>query len=114
MRTTTQIAAEIKTLRAADKFYNRLVNEGGDGYEREDSRIATLNEEYLAASKAEWAAEWTPEVFAARRVAWNAEVARVSAANGGTVPAGELKAMIARLGYSHMDLARAKAALGIK
>lgn len=108
MRTTTQIVDEIKALQAKDRAYNSLVNEGGEGYEREDSRIAALQDEFLAAAKAEKAAQWTVEIFVARRAAWNAEVAKVAAANGGAVPNSEFKSMVARLGYSHTDLAYAK------
>lgn len=112
MRTTTEIKAEIDTIRKAMNGYNRLVNEGGEGYVAEDQRIPALAAEFIVAQSAEFAAEWTVETTAARRAAWNAEVAPLVAA-GKPVKPEVVKAVETKLGYTLADIARAKKLHGI-
>lgn len=100
MRTTTEIKAEIDTIRKAMNGYNRLVNEGGEGYVAEDQRIPALAAEFIVAQSAEFAA------------AWNAEVAPLVAA-GKPVKPEVVKAVETKLGYTLADIARAKKLHGI-
>lgn len=112
MRTTTEIQAEITKIRDADNRYNQVVNEGGEGYAR-DSVPDALRAEYLAAEQAEFAATWTAETTAARRAAWNAGVAKLTAARGNNVTGHHLRALATSLGYTLADIKRAKALHGI-
>lgn len=107
MRTTKIIQAEIEAIRAKDRAYNRIQNEGGEGYER-DSVPEALKQEWLDAEKAEFAATWTLEVLMARRAAWNDAVARRAPKTSAAV------AQIQRdMGYTLADIKRAKALHGI-
>lgn len=107
MRTTKAIQAEIEAIRAKDRAYNKIQNEGGEGYER-DSVPASLRQEWLDAEKAEFAAEWTLDVLTARRAAWNAAVARRQPKTPAAV------AQLQRdMGYTIADIKRAKALHGI-
>lgn len=54
-------------------FYNGM-NEGGDGYNPYDYEDSPETQAALAADATRFAAEWTPEVTAERRAAWNAWV----------------------------------------
>ena len=110
MRSTNAIAAEIKGLAAKDKSYNRVVNEGGEGYERDSTRELRL--EWLEAEKAEFAAAWTLDVLTARRAAWNAEIA-VLADRKVVMTARVVLEVVARLGYNLDQIRRAKALHGI-
>lgn len=112
MRTTREIQAEITKIRAADKRYNQVVNEGGEGYER-DSVSDALRAEYLAAEQAEFAATWTAEITAARRAAWNAGVAKLTAEHGNSVMGHHVRALADSLGYTLADIKRAKALHGL-
>lgn len=57
------------------KNIDNLVNEGGEGYSSHDDQAAALFNHYAPLIKKEraeeFASEWTKEVFAARREAWN-------------------------------------------
>lgn len=107
MRSTTVIQAEIEAIRTKDRAYNRIQNEGGEGYER-DSVPDALKQEWLDAEKAEFAAEWTLEILTARRAAWNAAVAR----RAPKTPAAVAQ-LGADLGYRLQDIKRAKVLHGI-
>lgn len=102
--------AAVKHLRRADA----VQNEGGEGYSSYESAIERLAGEYMpkvSALAAEiFAAEWTAEVTSARRATWNSEITRM----GAKIKLEALKALVARLGYSQNDIARAKALHGIK
>ena len=111
MRTTTEIKADITKLAAADRAYNRVLNEGGEGYERNST--SALTDEYLTAEAREFAADWTPEVLAARRAEWNAEVAKISAKYGRQIPQSAVLALPGKLGYQSADIARAKRLHGV-
>lgn len=107
MRSTKAIQTEIDAIRAKDRAYNRLQNEGGEGYER-DSVPASLRQEWLDAEKAEFAAAWTLDVLTARRAAWNEAVARRQPKT--FAAARELER---DMGYTIADIKRAKALHGI-
>lgn len=106
MRTSKEIRAEINAIKAEDKKYNSLVNEGGYGYQR-DSVPSKLWEELYAAEAAEFAAEWTPEVTAERRAEWNVSVKRD--AKGGTIRSAQVRAIEAKVGFTMADLKKAVA-----
>lgn len=93
------------------KSVDRVVNEGGEGYscyEAESERLFDLHTPIIMAAKeALFAAEWTPEVFAERRVAWNTSVVKCKTHK-------DMAALASRLGYGHADLAKAKSLLDIK
>ena len=99
----------IQRLRAID----RIQNEGGEGYSRYEDASEALYVEHqpaiTALEKELFAATWTPEVTGERRAAWNASLSAVRAAKTPTAQHDALDALIARLGYSHHDIARAKA-----
>lgn len=99
--------AQIKHLKAVD----RVVNEGGEGFSSYENASQRLYEHHspliTAARKALFAAEWTPEVFAERRAAWNASVAKTKSHK-------DLAALQQRLGFAFRDLQAAKELLGVK
>jgi len=113
MRTTTQIAAEIAKINAADRSYNNVINEGGEGYER-DSVPQALRDEYSAAEQAEFAAAWTNDVTQQRRAAWNAAIAAIAAKYGERgMTAKRFADLQTSLGYKLADIRRATALHGI-
>lgn len=99
--------AGIRRLKAAD----RILNEGGEGYSQYEAESVRLYNHHAPAIKAAKAAlfagEWTPEVFAERRAAWNAGVAE-SKSNQ------DIAALQQRLGFTIHDLRAAKKLLGIQ
>ena len=106
MRSTTEISADIAKAKAADRAYNRVLNEGGEGYERDSAEA--LQREYMAAEAAEFAAVWTLDVLNTRRAAWNAEMLALSAKRVTMTPK-LMDSIVARLGYGLSDIKRAKA-----
>ena len=70
VRSSTEVIAEIKRLQASDKSYNRLVNEGGEGYER-DGITLELHNELTEALAREWTAKWTAGYWAEAKAKWN-------------------------------------------
>lgn len=107
MRTTTEIAAQINKIRVADKAYNRFVNEGGEGYER-NSVPQALIDEYKAADKAEFLAVWTAGITTERRAAWNGAINAHVAKHGSNISVDQVKAIEQSLGYKLDDIKRAK------
>ncbi len=103
----------IQRLRAVD----RVQNEGGEGYSRYEDASESLFAEHqpaiTALEKELFAAIWTPEVTAERRSAWNSGLSAVRDAKTPKAQHDALDALIARLGYSHHDISRAKAINGI-
>ena len=87
---------------------DQAVNEGGEGY----SQAAVQQErDGIAALKAEaaaFAADWTVEVLAARRAAWNAEMQALIAAKK-PATANTIVPIANRLGYGVAQIQRAKA-----
>lgn len=107
MKTSAEILAEIKRINANDKAYNRLMNEGGEGYERETS-VAALYEEYKVAEEAEFRAKWTAEYVSVAKAAWNKAVAECSK-NKAIKSQGQLIAAVEKMsGYKMADIKRAK------
>lgn len=90
---------------------DRAVNEGGEGYSQAEVQAERDGMAALRAEAAAFAAEWTAEVVAARRAAWNAEMMALSAKRVTMTPK-LMDSIIARLGYSLSDIKRAKALLG--
>ena len=73
LRSSAEILAEIKALQAKDRAYNRLQNEGGEGYER-DSVSDELVKECIDAQEREFNALWTKEYWETARTVWNNEL----------------------------------------
>ncbi len=99
----------IQHLRAVD----RVQNEGGEGFSSYEAAAEDLADEYLpritALRNAEFAATWTRDVTVQRRATWNAEIGKL----GTKIEPGKVSAVIARLGYSHVEIAKAKALHGM-
>lgn len=111
-RTAAAIRAEIASIHAADRAYNRTINEGGEGCERNSVSLA-LHDELQAAEDAEFAAIWTADVLAARRAAWNAGLQQIVNKHGRNVPQAAVSDLQRRLGYGVGEIARAKRLHGI-
>lgn len=102
----TADSAKIKRLAA----YDRVVNEGGEGYSTaEAASEANANKHWpivKAAQDALFAAVWTAEVTAERRATWNAEMAALIAAKKQATPA-TITSIQNRLGFTLSDLRKA-------
>jgi hypothetical protein len=91
---------------------DRTMNEGGGGYSKSDAMSESLAREYLprltALDDEIFRAEWTPEVTAQRRAAWNAEMGELVKRKVGMTSKvmGEVQD---RVGFTHTDLKRALA-----
>ena len=89
---------------------DRIINDGGEGYSSaEAASEASANKHYplvKAAKDALFAAEWTPETFAARRATWNTESAKAKSH-------GDVAKLQTRLGYGIAELRKAKELLGL-
>lgn len=96
---------KVKAMRA----YDRVANEGGEGYSTAEAASESLSNKHWpiikAAKAALFAATWTPEYFAARKAEWNAAVPTMKTTK-------DLLAAEKRLGFTHQDLKDAKALLG--
>lgn len=112
LRSSAEIRKELDALSAKDKAYNRLQNEGGEGYER-DSIPESLHNEYMAALDREFKQKWTKEYFEEARSAWNSIVAEKS--NGGKIALTkkDLESIERRVGENSQDIAKARDMLGI-
>lgn len=104
--------AKVRKLRA----YDRVVNEGGEGFSSAEAASQRVYEEFgpqlNAINKELFAREWTLEVFNGRRAAWNAEV-KVWVDAKRNPSTKDLLALQDRLGYSLGDMRAAKALLGV-
>lgn len=116
-RTIEQIKADIAVADAAldaalmaskkQARIDRVLNEGGEGY----SHAETISERAFEAwskvitpLKSElFAAEWTPEVTATRRAAWNAAMM----ASGKQITTKQVLAIQTKLGFTMADLKKA-------
>ena len=79
-------------------------------------KVASLRDELAAIEQAEldaFASEWTADVTQARREAWNAEIRKLAAKHGRTIPGMEINDLANRLGYRMEDIVKAKAIHGI-
>lgn len=113
MRTITQITAELNALIAADKAYNRVANEGGEGFERSNSGKDALHAELTAAKDAAFASEWTAEVTATRRAAWNAGIECLVVKHGRAIPQASVSALRKSLGFGVAEISKAKKLHGL-
>lgn len=102
MRSSKEIKIEIQKIREADRRYNNVVNEGGEGFER-DSVPDSLRDELAAALKVEFGRDWPRQVTIERREKWNATV-RSKASSGIQFTSRDIEK---ELGYSMTDLLRA-------
>ena len=91
---------------------DKVVNEGGEGYSQAEVNAERAGIAALKAEAATFAAEWTIEVFTARRAAWNAEMKALVAAKK-PATANTIVPIVKRLGYGAAQLQRAKALHGI-
>ena len=105
---TAEMNAKMEAARGLKKI-DLVQNEGGEGYSQHEATCEAIFAEYspriAAAKAAEFAAEWTAEVFAARRAEWNAQNALCKSH-------ADVAKMVAKLGYSLADLKQAKQLLG--
>ena len=90
-------AQELKTKIEEAKKYDRLVNEGGDGYKSHEQYLNEYSTVLFELSKLEFAAEWTPETTTVRRQAWN---------KSGATPSN-MRAIQEKLGFTFADLKKA-------
>lgn len=116
-RTIEQIKADIAAVDAAldaalksakrQSKVDRAMNEGGEGYAHGDVMSGAAFDAWSKAVtplKAElFAAEWTPEVTASRRAAWNAAMV----AAGKQITTRQLLAIQTKLGFTMADLKKA-------
>jgi hypothetical protein len=103
------IRAELDQARAAARKaaeYDRVVNEGGQGYETSEAHVDRI----LEISKRLFAAEWTREIFDARRAIWNTRVSKL----GAKITMQQVYALEAELGFTQTQLMSAKALHGVK
>lgn len=113
-RTTKEILAEIEAVQQARTSWHRLHSEGyNDGPSPYDSKAESLQVEFSEANKAEFAAEWTVEVLAARRAEWNDAIRVLAAKHGKTIPVSELVKLCKTLGYTGDQIKRAKQMHGV-
>jgi hypothetical protein len=87
---------------------DKVQNEGGEGYSQAEVNQERAGLAKMAAEKAAFAAEWTVEVLAARKAAWNAEVHALIAAKK-PMNARTNAAIVAKLGFGLTEINRAKA-----
>jgi len=114
--TTTTQAKHIKTmttarLQYAARNYRNVMLEGGEGYnpyqeELNRRRAEGEHREWCAGRDAAFRDEWTPEVFVARRAAWNAEVQ--SRTVNGKIGFREIQKIERKLGFTFRELQDAK------
>jgi hypothetical protein len=105
MKSAAAILEEINRITAADRAYNRLQNEGCEGYERETNTDA-LYEQYKAARDTEFRAKWTKEYAEKAKAVWNKAVSECS--NKAIKSQGQLIAAVEKMsGYKMDDMKRA-------
>jgi len=85
----------IQELVKKQEEYNRINNEGGEGYNPYDALIDAESERLAKIPK------WTKEQTIANRQEWNTEVKKlISAHNGGHVPTKEVIALEDKMGFT--------------
>lgn len=102
------INEQVKALRAAEAkaaAYARSQNEGGGGYNPYQAEVDAALDAVTKADADAFVAEWTAEVYAARRDAWNAEVVKHT---GRAVSATLITQIERATGLKIVDLRRAK------
>lgn len=83
---------------------DRQQNEGGQGFQTADAAFKAM----MVIEAELFAAEWTAEVWAARKAAWNAAVM----ACGKQLTMQQVKGIESKLGYTTQQMQRAKALHG--
>lgn len=102
------IEAKLATLTAKIKAHHRNVNEGDmDMSTQWDAEHAALRAELAAARKADYDAEWSAENTAARKVEFNAEIAKIAAKRKPVW--ADIAAIQDKVGYRYDDLKAAVA-----
>lgn len=114
--TTVEIKARLSAVADKRKQFIATVCEGQDNGTPFDRDIEDLGAELARRMRldeeAAFRAEWTVDVFNARRTEWSAEIAKLPrTAKGFRIE--DVRALEARLGYTIEDAKRAKAMLGI-
>ena len=101
---------ELAEVQKAHRLYNKIQNEGYEGYNPHDddldNAISKCSDIQRELDDAVLAAEWTPDVFAARRTDWVDGIAKVT--KNGMVAVADVKALEKRLGFTMSQLKRAK------
>lgn len=119
-KTIEQLKSEIAALETAwsaesaknKRFIaiDRVMNEGGEGYSQYENAQEASAEKFMPQIRAlkdqAFAIEWTPEVTAARRAVWNAEMNALSAAKK-QVTTKMLDEIESRLGFKMSALKQA-------
>ena len=89
----------IQELVKKQEEYNRINNEGGEGYNPYDALIDAESERLAKIPK------WTKEQTIANRAAWNTSIKKIiSECNGGAVPAGRVGEMENKMGFTLASL----------
>lgn len=96
---SVESAAQLKQMES-------VLNEGGEGYSLSEQRKEERQRAELAAEQSKFDAEWTPEVTAKRRAAWNADMQRMIDTKETMTPAKQ-KALEEKHGFKMADLKRA-------
>lgn len=115
--TDADLDAALKRIAAERRHY---INAVGRDHERNhtiyDNELSALSSEVVrrrqAAEAAQFAAEWTLDVFNARRATWNAEAVKLPR-KGNSIDMKHIRALETKLGIKMDDLRRAKALLGV-
>lgn len=103
MRSSKEIANEIKKINAEGRKMNNIHNDGGEGYDH-TADTAALENEYHAAKDLEFANEWTTGVTATRRTAWNT---RMGATKGRKLVYSDITNLEREFGFKFDDLKKA-------
>ena len=94
------INAEAKRLSAWSKQNQSPVDAGAQYMDKKSETFSALVEERF------WA-EWTEEVFATRRAAWNVEIMKHNTPRG--IPTTAIRIVENKLGFRSADIGKAKA-----
>ena len=105
MRSSKEIANEIKKINADGRKMGYLQNEGGEGYVHLADTTA-LENEFHAAKDLEFANEWTAETTATRRTAWNT---KMGAIKGRKLVYADITNLEREFGFSFNDMKKAVA-----
>lgn len=113
---TAELETRLAEVAAKRKAFIATICEGHDNGTPFDAEIEAIGVELgnrISAQKADaFSAEWTVEVFNARRAAWNAEIVKLPRDAKG-VKWEAIRALEAKLGFQMEDLKRAKSLLNL-
>lgn len=108
-KTIEQIKAELSALANQKKnlkAYDKLQNEGGEGYSAYDDKGEEIARKEYALEQELFAIEWTAEVTTARRAMWNGEMQKLVAAKQ-QATTKTLNEISGRIGFTMIDLKKA-------